>query len=239
MHSKHHRNSDEFGKIKVAALVSTLLLICLCYYGILKKEIMKLPTKQPVIAVNVQAANTQENEEEKKITKPDWITEDFLEINEYSRPGKKIEAVNAIVIHYTGNPGTTATQHRHYYGELATTKEASVSSNFVVGIEGEVIQCVPSDEVAYASNNRNSDTLSIEVCHKDKSGKFTDASYESAVKLTAYLCEEFDLDENGILRHYDVTGKKCPKYFVDNEDAWINFKQDVVESMKTDSWKQN
>lgn len=238
MYNKHHHNKNVFDKIKVVAIISTMLLVCLSYYGILKNDIIKIPKKQPAVQVQAQTNNTKKTVEGKnKIAKPNWIVEDFVDVNEYSRPGKKLEAVNAIVIHYTGNPGTTAAQHRHYYGELATTHEASVSSNFVVGIEGEVIQCIPSDEVAYASNDRNSDTLSIEVCHKDKSGKFTDASYKSTVKLTAYLCEEFNLTEDDVIRHYDVTGKKCPKYFVDHEAAWVKFKQDVAVSIKSDSWK--
>lgn len=241
MRRRHRRKSDGLGKITAIAIISTILLVCLSYYTILKNEIIQLPTKEATALDEVAAANNQEGEGNQKndIEKPDWIKEDYVEINEYSRPGKKLEAVNAVVIHYTGNPGTTAIQNRHYYGELATTKEASVSSNFVVGIEGEVIQCVPSDEVAYASNERNSDTLSIEVCHKDKTGIFTDASYESVVKLTAYLCEEFGLKEDQIIRHYDVTGKKCPIYYVEHEDKWLQLKQDVMESVKTDSWKQN
>ena len=31
------------------------------------------------------------------------------------------------------------------------------------------------------------------------------------------------------IRHYDVTGKDCPKYFVEHEDAWVQFRQDVQE----------
>ncbi|WP_236354657.1 peptidoglycan recognition protein family protein [Konateibacter massiliensis] len=235
---KRRRRRKRSSAVMTVAIFSTIVLVCLSYYGILKKEIRMLPSKEPVKMETV-SANGQPDEEKEKIEKPDWITEDYVPINEYSRPGKKLEAVNAVVIHYTGNPGTTAAQNRNYYGELATTKEASVSSNFVVGIEGEVIQCVPSDEVAYASNDRNSDTLSIEVCHKDKSGKFTDASYESVIKLTAYLCEEFDLKEDQIIRHYDVTGKKCPLYYVEHEDKWKQLKKDVMESMEMDSWKQN
>lgn len=47
----------------------------------------------------------------------------------------------------------------------------SVSSNFIIGMDGEIIQCVPIDEMAYASNTRNSDTVSIECCHPGKDGQ--------------------------------------------------------------------
>ena len=48
------------------------------------------------------------------------------------------------------------------------------------------------------------------------------------VQLTAWLCVKFDLTEDQVIRHYDVTGKNCPKYFVENEDAWAQFKEDVA-----------
>ena len=41
-----------------------------------------------------------------------------------------------------------------------------------------------------------------------------------------------DLDENDVIRHYDVTGKICPKYFVENEDAWRKFKSDIGTKLK-------
>ena len=106
------------------------------------------------------------------------------------------------------------------------------SSHFIVGLEGEVIQCIPVSEIAYANAPRNFDTVTIEVCHPDETGKFTDASYNSLVKLTAWLCSELELDEKDVIRHYDVNGKSCPKYFVDHEDAWKQFRKDVKAALK-------
>ena len=97
----------------------------------------------------------------------------------------------------------------------------------MVGLDGEIIQCVPTWEVAYASNDRNYDSVSIEVCHPDETGRFTKKSYESLVQLTAWLCVKFDLTADDVIRHYDVTGKNCPKYFVEHEDAWENFLENV------------
>ncbi|SHH75588.1 N-acetylmuramoyl-L-alanine amidase [Sporobacter termitidis DSM 10068] len=168
----------------------------------------------------------------KNITMPAWVTADLLPVNEYSRPGTKLAAVNAIVIHYVGNPGTTAEQNRSYYENLAETGETSASSNFVIGTDGGILQCVPTDEVAYCSNWRNDDTISIECCHPDKTGKFTDDTYASLVKLTAYLCQAYGLDSSDVIRHYDVTGKVCPKYFVDHPDAWEAFKNDVQDALE-------
>lgn len=170
-----------------------------------------------------------------KIKAPEWIDQQFLTVNPYSRPGNKLAAVNGIVIHYIGNKGTTAQQNRDYFEKLKNqsgSNTTSVSSNFVIGLDGEIIQCIPVDEVAYASNNRNSDTVSIECCHPDDTGEFTKETYDSLVKLTAWLCSELDLSEKDVIRHYDVTQKICPKYFVDHEDAWKQFLRDVKKARK-------
>ena len=132
------------------------------------------------------------------------------------------------MVHYTGNPGTTAQENRDYFEGLKDGSGTYASSHFVIGMDGEIIQCIPSTEISYASNDRNYDTLSIECCHPDESGQFTEATYQSLVNLTAWLCSHFDVPVDGVIRHYDVTGKECPKYFVDHEDAWEQFRKDVA-----------
>ena len=151
----------------------------------------------------------------------------LLDINEYSRPGIESDGITGIVIHYTANPGSTAQENRDYFEGLKDTHETSASSNFVVGLEGEIVQCIPTAEIAYASNDRNSDTISIECCYKNEDGSFEQATYDSVIKLTAWLCAKFGLTSEDVIRHYDVTGKLCPLYYVEHEDAWAQFKKDV------------
>ncbi len=184
-------------------------------------------TGNPANANNLTDSDGTENQTAKhSALKPD-INVQLLTINKYSRPGDKLDAVNAIVVHYTANPGTTAEQNRDYFESLAESGETSASSHFVIGIKGEIIQCVPCDEVAYASNDRNSDTISIECCHTDENGEFTDATYQSLVALVAWLVCEYDLEVTDVIRHYDVTGKICPKYYVEHPEAWERFLEDV------------
>lgn len=154
---------------------------------------------------------------------PDWIDQQIIDVDGDSRRGVYLEGIKNIVIHYVGNPGTSAQQNRDYFD----SSSSDVSSHFVIGLDGEIIQCIPLHEKSSASNHRNKDTISIEVCHPDESGKFTDAAYDSLVKLTAWLCEVCDLDSDDVIRHYDVTGKQCPLYFVTNESAWEQFKRDI------------
>ena len=160
---------------------------------------------------------------------PDWVTVDLLPLNQFSRPGTPLEQVNGVVIHYVGNPGTTAAQNHSYFANLAQTGETYASSHFLVGLDGEVLQNIPLNEIAYCSNQRNDDTVSIECCHPDHSGVFTPETYDALVRLTRWLMEEYRLDSSQVLRHYDVTGKICPRAFVEDPAAWAQFLADVSE----------
>ena len=157
------------------------------------------------------------------ISAPDWVDQQIIKVDGDSRRGVMLEGVRNIVIHYVGNPGTTAQQNRDYYA----SPSSEVSSHFVIGLKGEVIQCIPLHEKSSASNHRNKDTISIEVCHPDASGKFSDASYQSLVKLAAWLLDVCNLDSDDVIRHYDITGKQCPLYFVTHEDKWEQFRQEI------------
>lgn len=163
-----------------------------------------------------------------------YIDVQLLTPNEYSRPQISIENINYIAIHYTANPGATAQANRNYFENLASTHETKVSSHFVVGLDGEVIQCIPTSEMSYATNSRNVDSVSIECCHMDESGAFETATYESVVKLAAWLCTRFGLTEENVIRHYDVTGKSCPKYYVDHPEAWTQMKADIAARIQED-----
>lgn len=157
---------------------------------------------------------------------PSWIEKDIIHIHTTARTGRQLRDIKSVVIHYVGNPNSSAKNNRDYFDKPSTT----VSSHFIVGLDGEIIQCVPLYEWSAASNNRNRDTISIEVCHPDESGKFNVDTYNSLVKLTAWLCDTFSISQDEIIRHHDITGKICPKYYVENEDQWLLFKEKVGEN---------
>ena len=157
---------------------------------------------------------------------PDW-TEDFLTISDYTRPGDPLPEVKNIFVHYTANPGTSAAQNRSYFEQLKDNHERSASAHFIIGYNGEIIQCVPLDEVAYAVQTRNEDSISIECCYKADNGQFTQETYDSLIRLLKWLTDAYDLEPDDILRHYDCGGKKCPLYYTEHEDAWEQLKNDV------------
>lgn len=160
----------------------------------------------------------------------------LLKKNEYSRPGIPIGNIKGVVVHYTANPGTNADENRNYFNNLPRLNQNKqyptyASSHFVIGLEGQIVQCVPLNEIAYASNDRNKDTISIECCHPDKSGKFNTLTYKALVELVSYLCIRYELEAEDVIRHYDVTGKMCPLYYVKNEDAWKEFLEQVNKKL--------
>lgn len=157
---------------------------------------------------------------------------DLLTVNEYSRPGEALPEVKNIFIHYTANAGTTAEQNKSYFQSLAETHERSASAHFIIGFDGVIVQCIPTAEIAYAVKERNYDSISIECCFLDESGKFTQETYDKLIELTAWLLHKFELEPEDVLRHYDEGGKICPKYYVEHEEAWQQFLRDLERYME-------
>ena len=178
------------------------------------------------------------------------IKKDFLAVNPYSRCGKKLRGVKGIVIHWVGNPGTSAQANRNYFESLKDQTGSEgvryASAHFVVGIDGEIIQCLPLDEWAYHVGAKkyvdgiqeklgaipNSCTIGIEMCHPTWAGDFTVKTWQAAVELTAGLLKRFNLcPGKDVYRHYDITGKICPKRFVESSLGWKLFLGDVEKNL--------
>ena len=155
----------------------------------------------------------------------------FLTPNPYSRPQIKINKVTNIVIHWVGNANTSALANRNYFESLRN-KKVFASSHYIIGLQGEIIQCMPETEVAYHASDANKYSIGIENCHPDWQGKFNAATYASLIDLCADLCKRYQLDsDKALIRHYDVTKKECPRYYVKNVEAWQQLKKDVKKAL--------
>lgn len=165
------------------------------------------------------------------------IEDRLLTINPMSRSGVKQDIVKKIVIHYVNNPGSSAIQNRNYFESLKYQDRISVSAHYIIGLNGEIIRIIPEDEVAFHSGNKqvNRTSIGIENAHSDISGKFTTATYNSLIELLVYLVKKYNLNPlTDIIRHYDVTGKNCPKYYVINSLAFKKLKNDVKNIISVD-----
>ena len=92
----------------------------------------------------------------KEAPTPDWISREYIPTLVTARSGAELSDITGVVVHYVGNPGTSAAGNRNYFATPGTP----VCSHFVVGLEGEVLQCLPLWEQSVASNSRNRDTIS-------------------------------------------------------------------------------
>ena len=166
------------------------------------------------------------------------IQEMFLTPNKYSRPQIPLKEVKKIAVHYVGNPNTSALANRNYF-ENCKEGGRYVSSHYIVGLKGEVIQCIPLDEWSYCTNQANGYSISIETCHPRSDGVFNDSTYVSLCELCAMLLKKFNLTTNDLIRHYQITGKQCPIHWCPTKyqseavatARWNRFKQDVQTVM--------
>lgn len=157
----------------------------------------------------------------------------LLTKNHYSRSGEKQGKIEYIVIHWVGNANSTAIANRNYFENLKITKKLQASAHYVIGLNGEIIQCIPDNEVAFHSGNYNMNrkSIGIENCHPDWTGKFNDMTYNSLCDLVVYLCKKYYISIDKIIRHYDVTKKDCPKYYVNHNAEWEGFKNRIRERL--------
>jgi N-acetyl-anhydromuramyl-L-alanine amidase AmpD len=175
------------------------------------------------------------------------LTKRTLLLTSASRPGRKIKP-KAVVVHWTANTsrGANAEANRNYFQNHPQNK---VSAHWIVD-DREAILCIPEDEIAYhvgaqvyqpralkeLSSYPNDCTIGVEICvNADADFKRT---YRNTVELVADILQRHGWGIDRIWRHYDVTGKDCPRFFVNDATArqfgfesaaagWQRFKDDV------------
>ena len=189
------------------------------------------------------------------------IIHDFLTKNEYSRPGKKLQKVLAIVIHWTANPGANAKENREFFENKKTGMSGYGSAHYIIGQNGIIIAAVPEDEVAYHCGSSEKDpksgkvytdearrrfgcyaseksspnncTIGVELCPKDAAGNFTNATIGAAVELCADICRRYELPAQAITTHHDVVGwKDCPKLWTEKPQLLEAFRQSVADKIQ-------
>lgn len=144
--------------------------------------------------------------------------------------------VRYIVVHYTGTPGDTAANEGLYFNRNDTQK---TSAHYFVD-EHEVVQSVPDEYVAYHCGGayyyhpacRNSNSIGVEICTKRSAGGkyyFHPDAATRAQELIRALMEKYDVPQENVVRHYDVTHKLCPMPFVgEGQPLWEEFRGGLV-----------
>jgi len=162
----------------------------------------------------------------------------LIDKNRFSRPGDKLSYVKGIVWHYTANPGASDTNHQDYFDSLQNQnpydneKDLYASAHIFIDKDSATM-IIPLDERAYHAGNSfyNSHYIGIELCI-EKDGSFHPNTVKQAIAIGAHLCKTYKLNplvDN--IRHFDVTGKICPKPWVDSPALFTAFKNDVKRTM--------
>ncbi len=159
--------------------------------------------------------------------------------------GKRSNAdIKYIVIHYTANDGDTDDGNGNYFANNIV----GASAHYFVD-DDSITRSVPDDYIAWAVGGSkykytkggtfygrctNANSISVELCDTKKNGvyDFTEATMKNAADLVKLLMEKYTVPVERVIRHYDVTGKVCPKPFVDDEKAWKEFKERLVDNME-------
>ena len=144
-------------------------------------------------------------------------------------PGRT-QPIEYIVVHYTANSGDTAQNNLDYFARAKT----GTSAHYFVD-ENEVCQSVQDTDTAWhcGSNNprhpycRNANSIGVEMCNSV--GGVPEAVRGRTAAFVRELMDKYGLDSSHVLRHYDVTGKRCPAPWVDNPAEWMEFKKMLEE----------
>ena len=135
-----------------------------------------------------------------------------------------------IAWHYTGASGVKGINTiNNWFNSINRGEQGNryASSHFVCDLDGKIYSYVPMSRIAWTTNSANYYSIGIECATIGKDDHYTDEEYVSMVKLGAWLAQYYGLDpRKDFIRHYDVTKKICPRYFVNNSSKWKQFKLD-------------
>ena len=152
-------------------------------------------------------------------------------------------AIKYIVIHFTANDGDTDEANAKYF----QTERIPRASAHVFVDDNSITNSVPHNYVAYSVGGKkysdcaqtgggklygtvtNTNSINIEMCDTIKDGKHnvSDKTLQNTIELCRELMQKYNIDIDHVIRHFDVNGKHCPVYFMD-ESAWEGFKIRVM-----------
>lgn len=141
---------------------------------------------------------------------------------------RNTSSIRYIVLHYTANDGDRDESNGKYF----KNNIVKASAHYFVDSDS-ITQSVPDNYVAWSVggakyNNAggrlhnkctNHNSISIELCDDVKNGVIYPSAktIKNALELTELLMKKYNVPKENVIRHYDVNGKPCPKYWVDDK----------------------
>ena len=151
--------------------------------------------------------------------------------------------IKYLVYHYTANDGDTDENNAKYFHNNVVKASAhrfvdddsvtiSVPDNYVAWHCGGGLQ--GSKGHTYYKKCTNTNSIGIEMCDTKRNGKYevTPKTRTNAIAIGKELVKKYGIKKENIIRHFDVTGKNCPAYFVKDEEAWKKFRDEIFETEK-------
>lgn len=128
--------------------------------------------------------------------------------------GRRGQRVRTVVVHYTG-AGGSAHENLVYFSRPG----AGASAHYFIGKAGDLRRSVPECDTAWHAGNWgvNLSSVGIEVCSAGE--PFTEAQVRTLRAIVRDLMARYGIPASRVIRHYDVTGKRCPAPYV-GEAAW-------------------
>lgn len=172
---------------------------------------------------------------------------EFVSCNKANFRVGRTQPVRYIVMHYTANNGDTARNNCDYYHRVGGLQ---ASAHYFVDEHGAMQSVLECDTAWHCGARaywhpecRNGNSIGIEMCSR----KRADGSYyiepetvANAAALAREIMQRYGIDTEHVVRHYDVTGKRCPMPWVDDPAQWTAFKDMLVpESTTTDEEDEN
>lgn len=162
---------------------------------------------------------------------------------------RNTKVIKYLVYHYTANDGDTDENNAKYFHNNVVKASAH---RFVD--DDSVTTSVPDDYVAwhcggglqgdkghkYYKKCTNTNSIGIEMCDTIRNGKhdLSDKTKKNAIELGKQIVKKYGIKKENVIRHYDVTGKICPSYFVKDEEAWIKFRDEIFNEKKKEENKK-
>lgn len=146
----------------------------------------------------------------------------IIDYNLYKRVGFTM-VPKSITIHNTanGNPDSDAQKHADLLAN--PNARAYTSWHFTVD-DHQIIQSIPVNEGSWhAGDNQglgNGASVAIEMC--ENAGSDWNQTLKNTQVLVAHLMVDLNLPISAVKKHYDFSGKNCPRQLMD-PPTWIAF----------------
>lgn len=134
------------------------------------------------------------------------------------RPGIRLDPTT-ITIHSTANTRSTALNER---GWLTNSSNNRTASWHIAVDDRMAVEAIPLNEVAYHAGNRegNLSSLGLEICESGNREK----TIANTVELVVAVLRERRWEKEKVVRHFDWSGKICPRIMVvNNWSGWREF----------------